>query len=109
MSAGIKRSGLQYCDGTGSEAAFNAAQIVLLDSDFARMPSVVLEGRRVVNNIQRSASLFLVKNLFSMLMTLFTFVAVSKYPLYPTQLSFWEHSPSVHRHFYWQCSRIKAA
>jgi len=42
----------------------------------------------VVNNIQRSASLFLVKNLFSMLMTLFTFVAVSKYPLYPTQLSF---------------------
>ena len=73
---------------SGSEAASNAAQIVLLDSDFARMPSVVLEGRRVVNNIQRSASLFLVKNLFSMLMTLFTFVAVSKYPLYPTQLSF---------------------
>ena len=73
---------------SGSDAASNAAQIVLLDSDFARMPSVVLEGRRVVNNIQRSASLFLVKNLFSMLMTLFTFVAVSKYPLYPTQLSF---------------------
>ena len=44
-----------------------AAQVVLLDSDFARMPDVVLEGRRVVNNIERSASLFLVKNLFSLL------------------------------------------
>ena len=50
--------------------------------------SAFLTPNGVVNNIQRSASLFLVKNLFSMLMTLFTFVAVSKYPLYPTQLSF---------------------
>ena len=49
---------------SGSEAAAQAAQVVLLESDFACMPSVVLEGRRVVNNIQRSASLFLVKNIF---------------------------------------------
>ena len=84
----LKEADCSIAMASGSEAASNAAQIVLLDSDFARMPSVVLEGRRVVNNIQRSASLFLVKNLFSMLMTLFTFVAVSKYPLYPTQLSF---------------------
>ena len=72
---------------SGSDAASNAAQIVLLDSDFSCMPSVVLEGRRVVNNIQRSASLFLVKNMFSMLMTFFTIFAASLYPLYPTQLS----------------------
>ena len=84
----LKEADCSIAMASGSEAASNAAQIVLLDSDFARMPSVVLEGRRVVNNILRSASLFLVKNLFSMLMTLFTFVAVSKYPLYPTQLSF---------------------
>ncbi len=46
---------------SGSEAASNAAQIVLLDSDFSKMPDVVGEGRRVVNNIKRSASLFLAK------------------------------------------------
>ena len=52
---------------SGSDAACQAAQVVLLESNFACMPSVVLEGRRVVNNIQRSASLFLVKNIFSFL------------------------------------------
>ena len=70
-----------------SEAASNAAQVVLLDSDFSKMPQVVLEGRRVVNNIQRSASLFLVKNIFSILTTIFTLIAANLYPLYPTQLS----------------------
>ena len=72
---------------SGSEAASNAAQVVLLDSDFSKMPQVVLEGRRVVNNIQRSASLFLVKNIFSILTTIFTLIAANLYPLYPTQLS----------------------
>ena len=51
---------------SGSDAAAQASQLVLLDSNFACMPSVVLEGRRVVNNIQRSASLFLVKEYFSL-------------------------------------------
>lgn len=83
----LKSADCSIAMASGSEAASNAAQIVLLDSDFSKMPSVVLEGRRVVNNIQRSASLFLVKNLFSMLMTVFTLAAVNKYPLYPTQLS----------------------
>ncbi len=73
---------------SGSEAASNAAQIVLLDSDFSKMPHVVGEGRRVVNNIKRSASLFLAKNIFSMLLTIFTLISVNLYPLYPTQLSF---------------------
>jgi len=72
---------------SGSEAAANAAQIVLLDSNFACMPSVVFEGRRVVNNIQRSASLFLVKNIFSMLLSIFSLIFRLKYPLVPSQLS----------------------
>lgn len=72
---------------SGSEAAANAAQIVLLDSNFSRMPSVVLEGRRVVNNIQRSASLFLIKNIFSITMAFFALVLGFAYPLKPTQLS----------------------
>lgn len=72
---------------SGSDAASNAAQVVLLDSDFSKMPEVVLEGRRVVNNIQTSASLFLVKNIFSILTTIFTLIATNLYPLYPTQLS----------------------
>lgn len=72
---------------SGSEAAANAAQLVLLNSDFACMPSVVYEGRRVVNNIQRSASLFLIKNIFSMLLAIFSLVFGMKYPLVPAQLS----------------------
>ena len=72
---------------SGSDAASNVAQIVLLDSDFSRMPSVVLEGRRVVNNIQRSASLFLVKNIFSLLMALMAMIFVWEYPLEPSQIS----------------------
>lgn len=72
---------------SGSEAAAQAAQVVLLDSDFAHMPNVVLEGRCVVNNIQRSASLFLVKNIFSLLMALFSAVFAFTYPLEPAQIS----------------------
>ncbi|MBQ2472789.1 MAG: HAD-IC family P-type ATPase [Lachnospira sp.] len=83
----LKEADCSIAVATGSEAAANAAQIVLLDSDFSRMPSVVAEGRRVVNNIQRSASLFLVKNIFSILLTIFTLIAANLYPLYPTQLS----------------------
>lgn len=72
---------------SGSEAAAQAAQVVLLDSDFARMPDVVLEGRRVVNNIERSASLFLVKNIFSVLLAVFSLIFTITYPLEPAQIS----------------------
>lgn len=72
---------------SGSEAAAQAAQVVLMDSDFAHMPDVVLEGRQVVNNIQRSASLFLVKNIFSLLMAVFSAVSTITYPLEPSQIS----------------------
>lgn len=72
---------------SGSDAAVQASQVVLLESNFACMPSVVLEGRRVVNNIQRSASLFLVKNIFSFLLSLFSVVFMISYPLEPSQVS----------------------
>lgn len=72
---------------SGSEAAAQAAQVVLLDSDFAHMPDVVYEGRRVVNNIQRSAILFLVKNIFSLLLSMFSVILMVTYPLEPAQVS----------------------
>ena len=72
---------------SGSDAAAQASQLVLLDSNFACMPSVVMEGRRVVNNIERSASLFLVKNIFSFLLSLFSVFFMINYPLEPSQIS----------------------
>ncbi len=72
---------------SGSEAAVQAAQLVLLDSDFAKMPDVVREGRRVVNNLERSGSLFLVKNIFSFLAALLTIIFALTYPLTPSQVS----------------------
>lgn len=72
---------------SGSDAAVQASQLVLLESDFSCMPQVVMEGRRVVNNIQRSATLFLVKNIFSFLLSLFSVVFMITYPLRPAQIS----------------------
>ena len=72
---------------SGSEATMQAAQVVLLESDFSKMPQVVAEGRRVVNNIQQSASLFLVKNIFSFLLSLVSIIFVFTYPLGPSQIS----------------------
>lgn len=72
---------------SGSEAASNAAQLVLMDSDFSKMPSVVAEGRRVVNNIEKTASLFLTKNIFSLLLALFSMINILAYPLKPSQIT----------------------
>lgn len=72
---------------SGSEAASHVAQLVLLDNDFNKMPSVVMEGRRVVNNIGRTASLYLVKNIFSMLLAVFSMLFLIDYPLEPSQVS----------------------
>lgn len=72
---------------SGCDAAAQVSQLVLLGSDFASMPSVVMEGRRVVNNIERSASLFLVKNIFSFLMAVFSVCFRITYPLEPSQIS----------------------
>jgi cation-transporting ATPase E len=72
---------------SGSDAASQAAQVVLLESDFSCMPDVVLEGRRVVNNLERSGSLFLVKNVFSLLTSVLAICFAVTYPLMPSQVS----------------------
>ena len=70
----------------GSDAARSVSQLVLLDSNFASMPKVVAEGRRSINNIQRSATLFIAKTVFSILLALFfIFVTVAPYPFKPIQ------------------------
>ncbi|MCQ2501711.1 MAG: cation-translocating P-type ATPase, partial [Lachnospiraceae bacterium] len=71
----------------GSDAACQAAQLVLLENDFSRMTDVVMEGRQVVNNLERSGSLFLVKNLFSLLMAMFSIIFNIVYPLDPSQIT----------------------
>ena len=72
---------------SGSQAASQVAQLVLLKSDFAAMQGVVGEGRRVINNIQRAAALFLVKNIFSLLLALISMFATFPYPIMPLHLS----------------------
>lgn len=72
---------------SGSDAAAQASQLVLLESDFSKMPDVVAEGRKVVNNLERSGSLFIVKNIFSLIISiLFIFFGLA-YPMKPAQIS----------------------
>ena len=71
----------------GSDAACRVAQITLLDGDFDVMPRIVLEGRRVINNITRAASLFLVKNIFSLILSLLLLALPYAYPFAPIQLT----------------------
>lgn len=71
----------------GADAARHAAQLTLMDSDFSHMPAVVLEGRRVINNITRAASLFLTKTLFSFGLGLLTLLFTDAYPYDPIQLT----------------------
>ena len=72
---------------SGAEAAAQVAQVVLLDSNFAAMPQVVQEGRRVINNIQRAAALYLVKNIMSLFLSLINLVAGFPSPFIPIQLT----------------------
>lgn len=72
---------------TGSDAAQHVSQIVLLDSDFSVMPQIVREGRRVINNIERSAALFLVKNIFSFILSLILLFAAIPYPFLPIHIT----------------------
>ena len=72
---------------SGAQAASQVAQLVLLNSDFAAMPGIVGEGRRVINNIQRAATLFLVKNIFSLGLSIITFFTNWPYPMIPFHLS----------------------
>ena len=72
---------------SGSDAAKNTANLVLLDSNFASMPHIVNEGRRVINNIRMAASMFLIKTIFSMLLAIMTVFLGENYPFIPIQLS----------------------
>ena len=71
----------------GADAARHAAQLTLLNSDFGVMPEIVLEGRRVINNITRAASLFLTKTLFSFFLSILTLLLPSSYPFHPIHLT----------------------
>ena len=83
----LKKADCSIAMASGSDAAVQASQVVLLESDFSKMPNVVLEGRRVVNNIQRSASLFLIKNIFSIILALVAVVTAAGYPFEPSQIT----------------------
>ena len=83
----LKESDCGVAMASGSDVACKVAHIVLLNSNFAAMPSVVMEGRRVINNIERSAALFLVKNIFSFLLAIVSLMFALPYPLTPAQLS----------------------
>ncbi len=83
----MKEADCSIAMGEGSKAARSSAQVVLLDSDFSKMKNIIFEGRRDINNITRSAILFLYKNLFSLILALFSLFASFNYPLKPTQIA----------------------
>lgn len=83
----MKEADCSIAMGSGSDAARQAAQVVLLDSDFSRMEDIVSRGRQIINNITRSATVFLFKNIFSMLLALCAIIATFNYPLIPSQIS----------------------
>lgn len=83
----LKEADCSIAMASGSEAAKNVSQLVLLDSNFASIPEVVAEGRQAINNLQLSGSLFLVKTFYSMLISIFTLIVGSNYPLVSIQLT----------------------
>ncbi len=83
----LKEANLSVAMREGADAAVKVAQVVLLDSDFSHMPSIVFEGRKVVNNLERSGSLFITKNIFSILLTIFCIILNLTFPIKPTQTS----------------------
>ena len=83
----LKEADCSVAMASGSEVTRQVSELVLLDSDFAAMPAVVAEGRRVINNIERSASLFLVKNIFSFFIAWITILFSLRYPVTPAQLT----------------------
>ena len=83
----LKDADVSIAMASGSEAAKNTANLVLLNSDFASLPHIVNEGRRVINNIKAAASMFLIKTGFSVLTALLTFFVGQNYPFQPIQLS----------------------
>lgn len=83
----MKEADCSIAIGSGSDAARGTAQVVLLDSDFGKMKNIVYEGRKNINNITRSASLFTYKNIFSLLLSIYSIIFAMQYPLEPNQVS----------------------
>lgn len=83
----MKEADCSIAIGSGSDAARGTAQVVLLDSDFGKMRNIVYEGRKNINNITRSASLFTYKNIFSLLLSIYSIIFAMQYPLEPNQVS----------------------
>ena len=83
----MKESDCSIAIGSGADAARETAQVVLLDSDFGNMRDIVYEGRKNINNITRSASLFTYKNIFSLLLSIYSIIFAMQYPLEPNQVS----------------------
>lgn len=83
----LKTSDCSIAMANGSDAAKNVSQLILLDSNFSSMPKIVAEGRRTINNIERSASLFLVKTIYSCLNAILFLLIGEPYPFEPIQLS----------------------
>jgi len=83
----LKAADVSIAMASGSEAARNVSQLVLMDSNFSNMPRVVKEGRRVINNIEKVASLYLMKNVYSLLLVLLTFLILRPYPFRPIQMT----------------------
>ena len=82
----LKEADCSIAIAAGSDAARSVSQLVLLDSNFSSMPSVVAEGRRVINNIQKSSSLFLMKTMFAICISIFVLCMREPYPFSPIQL-----------------------
>ena len=82
----LKESNCAIAMADGSEVARKVSQIVLLNSDFATLPDVVREGRRCINNVRSSASLYLMKTMFVIMLSIFAVCTVSGYPLQPGQM-----------------------
>ena len=83
----LKASDCSIAMAGGADAAKNAAQLTLLSSDFSALPEIVLEGRRVINNVTRAASLFLTKTIFSFLLSILMLLLPAAYPFQPIQLT----------------------
>lgn len=83
----LKEADCSIAMAAGSDAAKNIANVVLLDSNFGAMPHIVNQGRRVVNNIRSAASMFLIKTIFSVLLSLITIFFGDAYPFEPIQMS----------------------
>lgn len=83
----LKEADCSIAMASGSDAAKNVANLVLLDNNFDAMPHIVAEGRRVINNISMSASMFLIKTIFSTLLAITTIIFGQSYPFEPAQLS----------------------